>query len=192
MSQPTNERSGKAEPSPWAVRFAPLIPPGGTVLDLACGNGRHVRFLIDRGHPVVALDRDLSKLGALKDAAGVEAIETDLEDGNPWPLAGRKFSGIIVANYLHRPLFPAIVAAVAAGGVLIYETFALGNERFGKPSSPGFLLRPGELLDAARGDLRVVAYEDGIVATPRRAAIQRLCAVRPAGAGEPPALPAPI
>jgi SAM-dependent methyltransferase len=178
-------------PSPWVARFAALIPPGGTVLDLACGGGRHVRFLTDRGHPVIALDRDISKLGALKDAAGVEALEADLENGGPWPLAGRRFAGVVVANYLHRPLFPAIVAAVAAGGVLIYETFAAGNERFGRPSSPDFLLRPGELLDAVRGTLRVVAYEDGIVDTPRRAAIQRVCAIRPSRPDEPPILPAP-
>ena len=155
-----------------------MITAGGTVLDLACGSGRHVRLLRERGHPVVALDRDLSTLGDLPDDPDVEPIECDLEDGSPWPLAGRTFAGIVVTNYLHRPLFPAIVAAVAGGGVLIYETFAAGNERFGKPSNPDFLLSPGELLDAVHDELRVVAYEDGIVETPRPAAIQRICAVR--------------
>ncbi len=187
--QPSHETSGSTVPSPWVERFAALIPPGGTVLDLACGSGRHTRFLRSRGHPVVALDRDISRLDDLHDAAGVEAIEADLEDGAPWPLGDRQLAGIVVTNYLHRPLFPAIVRAVAPGGVLIYETFAIGNERFGKPSNPDFLLRPGELIDAVRGMLRVIAYEDGIVQTPRPAAIQRLCAIRPADPSEPPPLP---
>jgi len=172
--------------SPWVVRFAALIPAGGTVLDLACGSGRHVRFLRARGHKVVALDRDLSRLGGLKDEDGVEPVEADLEDGSPWPLPARRFAGIVVTNYLHRPLFPVLADSLAEGGVLIYETFAAGNERFGRPSNPDFLLRPGELLAAVRGKLRVVAYEDGIVRLPRPAAIQRICAVR---AEAPPALP---
>jgi SAM-dependent methyltransferase len=176
--QPIHERSDSDAPSPWVTRFAPQIAPGGTVLDLACGSGRHVRFLRGRGHPVAALDRDLSKFGDLADDPDVEPMEYDLEDGSPWPLAGREFAGIVVTNYLYRPLFPALVAAVADGGVLIYETFAVGNERFGRPSNPDFLLRPGELLDAVKNELRVVAYEDGIVDVPRSAAIQRIFAIR--------------
>ena len=145
------------------------------MLDLACGEGRHVRFFRRLGHPVVALDRDLSRLVPDKD---IERIEADLEDGSPFPLAGRTFAGVVVTNYLWRPLLPAIVAAVASGGALLYETFALGNERFGKPSNPDYLLRPGELLDAVRGELRVVAYEDLIESAPKPAARQRIAARR--------------
>lgn len=162
-------------PSPWIERFAWLVPAGGTVLDLACGAGRHVRLFRRLGHPVVALDRDLSRLAP---DAGVERIDTDLEDGSPFALAGRSFAGVVVANYLWRPLLPAIVAAVAPGGALLYETFALGNERFGRPSNPDFLLRPGELLDAVRGSLRAIAYEDVIENAPQPAARQRIAARR--------------
>jgi SAM-dependent methyltransferase len=175
-------------PSPWVVRFAPLIAPGGVVLDLACGDGRHTRYLLSRGHPVLALDSDVSRLADLRVEPGLEAIEADLEDGSPWPLAGRRFAGIVVTSYLHRPLLPAIVAAVAEGGVLIFETFAVGNERFGRPSNPAFLLRPGELLDAVGGALRVVAYEDGMIEAPRPAVIQRICAIRQADGADPPCL----
>ena len=168
-------------PSAWVERFAGLVPEGGGVLDLACGSGRHTRLFLERGHPVVALDRDLSSLGDLAGAPNLEAIEADLEGGSPFPLAGRQFAGIVVTNYLFRPLFPALIAALAPGGILIYETFAQGNERFGKPRNPDHLLRPGELLVALQGHLRVIAYEDLIVETPRPAAVQRICALREDG-----------
>lgn len=161
-------------PSPWVSRFAALVEPGGSVLDLACGSGRHARLFLERGHTVTALDRDLSGFNAT--AAGLERIEADLEDGSPWPLLGRRFAGVIVTNYLFRPLLPRIVESVAAGGILIYETFALGNEAFGRPKNPDFLLEPEELIRAVEGELTVIAYEHGI--TDRPAAIQRLCAGR--------------
>ncbi len=164
-------------PSPWVTRFATLIPAGGVVLDVAAGNGRHSNWLRARGHPIVAIDRDIAGLADLKGQNGVEIIEADLETGAPFPLAGRSFAGVIVTNYLHRPIVSALVAAVAPGGVLIYETFARGNERFGKPSNPDFLLQPGELLEAVRGKMRVVAYEDLEVATPKPAMIQRIAAI---------------
>lgn len=164
------------EPSPWIVRFAGLIPPGGSVLDVACGGGRHTRLLLARGHSVTAVDRDVSALADLPARPDLQRLETDLEDGRPFPLAGRQFAGIVVTNYLHRPLFPALVAALAPSGVLLMETFAQGNERFGRPSNPDHLLRPGELLEAVRGTLRVLAYEDMVVDRPRPAAVQRLCA----------------
>lgn len=164
-------------PSPWVTRFATLIPAGGTVLDVAAGSGRHARWLRTRGHPVVAIDRDITGLADLKGQNGVEIIAADLETGAPFPLAGRSFAGVIATNYLHRPILPALVAAVAPGGVLIYETFARGNEHFGKPSNPDFLLQPGELLEAVRGRLRVVAYEDLEVAAPKPAMIQHIAAI---------------
>ena len=166
------------QPSPWVARFAPLVSNKHPVLDLACGRGRHTQYMDNKGHKVVALDRNGGALKPLSNLPGVETIETDWENGEEWPLAGRKFAGIIVTNYLHRPLFPAIIEALAEDGVLIYETFALGNEAFGKPSNPDFLLRPGELLEIIQGSLRVVCFEEGEVDLPRPAIIQRICAVK--------------
>lgn len=166
-------------PSSWVVRFAALVPVGGLVLDVAAGSGRHTRYFRARGHPVVALDRDVTGLADLAGDPAVEIVAADLETGTPWPLGPRRFASVVVTNYLHRPLFPDIVAAVANGGALIYETFAAGNERFGKPRNPDFLLRPGELLEIVRGRLRVVAYEDIEVDVPKRAMVQRIAAVAP-------------
>ncbi len=170
-----------SEPSAWVLRFAPYVPAGGPVLDLACGAGRHARLFLERGHPVTAVDRDLSGIADMIGRPGLEALEVDLEDGRPFPLAGRRFAGVVVTNYLYRPLFPALIAAVAPGGALIYETFAKGNEGFGRPRRPEHLMNPGELLEAVRGRLRVIAFEDLIVKAPRPAAIQRICAVNETG-----------
>ncbi|HYM30931.1 MAG TPA: class I SAM-dependent methyltransferase [Candidatus Cybelea sp.] len=164
-------------PSLWVVRWAHLVPPGGAVLDVAAGGGRHTRYFAGLGHPVLAIDRDVAALD--RDLAGVAALEADLEDGSPWPLPGRTFAAVIVTNYLWRPILPFVVASVAPGGALIYETFARGNERFGKPSNPAFLLEPGELLEAVRGQLTVRAYEHGEDDVPKRAMRQRIAAVRP-------------
>jgi len=147
------------------------------VLDVACGSGRHAAWLAKMGFAIDAVDRDPALFPA--PPAGVRLLAADLEAG-PWPYPNRRFDAVIVANYLHRPLLPVIVGSLDPGGVLVYETFAQGNERFGKPSNPAFLLRPGELLEAVRGRLRVVAYEDLVVDSPRPAAIQRLCARREA------------
>jgi SAM-dependent methyltransferase len=165
-------------PSPWVVRFAPLLTPGVTVLDLACGRGRHVRLLLERGHKVVALDRDAEALAGLGTPPSLEVVAADLEDGSPWPLGARRFGGIVVTNYLHRPLFPALVAALAPGGLLIYETFARGNERFGRPRNPDHLLNQSELLEVVRPDCTVLAYEALEVGEPAPAVIQRVCARR--------------
>jgi len=167
-------------PSDWVRRFSGLIPQGGFVLDLACGAGRHARFLAGLGHAVAAVDRDAAMLVGLAGLAGATTLQADLE-GGPWPYPGRRFAGIVVTNYLHRPLFPALADALAGGGVLIYETFMLGNERFGRPSNPDFLLRPNELLEAFGDGLTVVAFEQGEVAQPKPAVVQRLCAVRGPG-----------
>jgi SAM-dependent methyltransferase len=165
------------QPSPWVARFAALVPAGGRVLDLACGGGRHARLFLAAGRQVTCLDRDVAAVADLADRA--EIVAADLEDGRPWPWPGRLFDGVVVTNYLFRPLMPAIVAAVAPGGVLLYETFALGNERFGRPRNPDFLLRPGELLEAVTGRLQVVAYEAGL--EDRHGGtrvVQRICAIR--------------
>jgi SAM-dependent methyltransferase len=172
----------------WVVRFAPLVRAGGRVLDLACGSGRHTRLFHGLGHPVTAVDRDGTALAALA-ADGIETVAADLEDGSPWPLAAQRFAGIVVVNYLHRPLLRAILDTLECGGVLIYRTFATGNERFGRPSNPAFLLRPGELLDAVAGRLTVIAYEHGTVEEPRPAVVQRLCAVNDPPAAPPRVLP---
>lgn len=174
MTQPTaiTDHDSQDAPSPWVTRFAPLIAPGGAVLDVAAGSGRHTRFMVERGHPVTAVDRDTA---ALAHEPGVTIVQADLEDGSPWPLAGRTFAGIVVTNYLHRPLFPRLLESLLPGGVLLYETFARGNEQFGRPRNPDFLLKPGELLEAFAA-LTVVAYEHGRVESPRPKVVQRICA----------------
>lgn len=164
--------------SPWVQRFAPLIP-GGEVLDLACGSGRHARHLQALGHAVVAVDRDPGALAAAA-GPGIVTSEIDLEEeGAAWPFGPQRFAGIVVTNYLHRPLLAGMVGSLAANGVLVYETFADGNAAFGKPSNPDFLLKAGELLDLAKQHgLRVIAFEDGIVNQPKQAMVQRICAVK--------------
>lgn len=158
-------------PSDWVVRWAALIERG-PVLDVASGAGRHARFFAERGLEVVAVDREAQAF-----SGKIQFLKADLEDGSPWPFAGQRFAGIVVANYLYRPLFPALVESLASGGVLIYETFMAGNERYGKPSNPNFLLRPGELLEAFAA-LSVAAFEQGTLERPKKAVVQRICAVR--------------
>lgn len=166
--------------SEWVVRFAPLVRPSGSVLDVACGNGRHTRFFLARGHEVVAVDIDLSKVSDLGTSARLKLVEADIEH-DPWPLSGARFDAVVVTNYLHRPLLDRFVKALAPAGLLIYETFARGNERWGRPSNPDFLLRPGELLEVVQGRLRVIAYEDVTLTEPSPAAVQRICAIAPPG-----------
>lgn len=170
---------GSGEASAWVQRWSHLVPPGATVLDVACGAGRHMRWFAARGHATTGVDRSADALAAAGPAG--EVVLADIENG-PWPFEGRSFGAVVVTHYLWRALMPAIVAAVAPGGVLLYETFGAGNETVGKPSRPDFLLRPGELLDSCDG-LRVVAYEDGFMDGPARF-IQRIAAVR-----EQPGLP---
>jgi SAM-dependent methyltransferase len=156
-------------PSPWVVRWGPLIDHGD-VLDVACGGGRHSKWFVERGIAVVAVDRVPQSI------PGVRFVQADLETAQGWPFRANRFAGIVVTNYLHRPLFADLRASLAPDGVLIYETFMLGNERYGRPSNPSFLLRPGELL-AAFADLRVLAFEQGRIESPKTAVIQRLCAI---------------
>ena len=176
--RPAASGHASLSPSSWVSRFAPLVSGNGAVLDLAAGSGRHAALFLRRGHKVVAVDRDTAALAGLA-SPDLEIVTADLENGSPWPLPGRRFAGVVVTNYLHRPLFPILMASLEPGGLLIYETFALGNERFGKPSNPDFLLRPGELLEVARGRLRVLAYEDLEVSEPKPAMVQRIAARHP-------------
>lgn len=167
--------------SPWVLRWAHLIRSGGSALDVACGRGRHSHWLATQGFAVTALDRDADALAAVRAQWPTAAtppsqlLQADLE-AQAWPLPDQTFDAVIVTNYLWRPLWPALLAALAPGGVYIHETFAHGNASVGKPSRADFLLQPGELLHACRG-LNVVAYENGFCTGPDRY-IQRIVAVR--------------
>ena len=170
-----------AMPEPWVLRATPLIPAGGRVVDLACGTGRHGRWFLVNDHPVTFVDRETSAVEDLVGRAGARVVAADMEAPAfdlTSALGPSGYAGVVVVNYLWRPLLAAIVAAVARGGVLIYQTFARGNERFGKPSNPAYLLEPGELLEAVRGHLQVLAYEYGEGLTSRPSVIQRLVARR--------------
>ena len=168
----------RGAPSSWITQFAGDIEPGGPVLDLACGSGRHSIYLLRRGHPVTAADIDVAPLADIEGEAGLEIVAADLE-ADAWPFLGRRFAAVVVTNYLHRPLFPHILAALAPGGLLLYETFAAGNEQFGRPRNPAYLLKRGELLSGIFAGLTVLAYEDLTVEEPRPAAVQRICARKP-------------
>ena len=191
----TNTLHAGLQPSAWVRRFAHLIAPGGTVLDVACGRGRHLQFLVAQGFEVTGIDRDAAALAPLRECA--EIVVADLE-GAAWPLPGRHFDAVIVTHYLWRPLWPALLGALDEGGVFVHETFAHGQQNIGKPSNPDFLLQPGELLRTCAG-LHVVAYEDGFEGPQASATaagqpgtehgryVQRIVAIRQAPfAGEPP------
>tara|TARA_R110002110_G_scaffold166690_3_gene367526 strand:+ start:1441 stop:1992 length:552 start_codon:yes stop_codon:yes gene_type:complete len=170
--------STDSQPSPWVTKHIRLVRQEGSILDLACGQGRHTRLAAGLGYAVHALDRNITAFAMLSDLKNVECLEHDLESEDMiWPFDDRKFDGIIVSNYLHRPLFPQILSSLADGGVLIYETFASGNEIYGKPSRPAFLLQESELLDLTNG-LTVIAFEQGRTSYPAPAVRQRICAVR--------------
>lgn len=163
-------------PSDWVVRWAHLVPPDSHVLDVACGSGRHVRWFAQRGCVVTGVDRDGASVAPLHEIADVTIA--DIENG-PWPFGARQFDVVIVTNYLWRPLLPTLIAAVAPHGLLLYETFAQGNEQFGRPSRADFLLKPGELLQSVDGQLEVLGFESGRLESPARV-VQRIAARRPA------------
>jgi SAM-dependent methyltransferase len=167
---------GNEAPSSWVRRWTHLVPPGGRVLDVACGHGRHLRWLAERGHPVTGVDRSPEAIAAVAPLG--RALLADIENG-PWPLGSETFDAVVVTNYLWRPLLAQLVASVAPGGVLLYETFASGHETVGRPARPDFLLQPGELLQACSDELRVVAFEEGFCSAPERF-VQRVAAVREA------------
>ena len=167
---------------PWVTRWSHLVKPQGTVLDVACGHGRHARWFHETGHAVTLVDRSQAAIDSITLPPGrCEKVVADIESG-PWPFAGRQFDAVVVTNYLWRPLMHALLACLAPGGVLVYETFTDGNGTVGKPSRPEFLLRTGELLALCR-DLRVVAFEDGFQnaspadGSPSPRFIQRIVAV---------------
>jgi SAM-dependent methyltransferase len=163
------------QPSGWITRFAHLVPRGARVLDVAAGRGRHARLFAARGAHVVAVDRDTDALAELRGVANTDVQVADIE-ARPWPFAGAAFDAIVVTNYLHRPLLPRIIDALATDGLLLYETFAVGHETLGRPTNPDFLLRENELLDVVRGRLAIVAFEQGRVDGERPAIVQRLAA----------------
>lgn len=184
MSAPLPPEHASTLASPWVLRFAPLVAAGARVLDLACGRGRHARLFAARGCAVLAADRDPGALASLAGIPGLATRCVDLEAGG-WPFAGERFDAVVVTNYLHRPILPAIVAAVADDGVLIYETFARGNEMYGRPANPDHLLVPGELLAAVAGLLDVVAFEQGAVTCGGRTAVVQRIAAAGARRGAP-------
>jgi SAM-dependent methyltransferase len=157
----------------WCARLA----PGSEVLDLACGSGRHARALAALGCRVDAVDTDAGLAAGLSAIDGVRFRALDLEHG-PWPLEGQQYDAVVVANYLYRPTLPLLAQALRDGGILVYETFAAGNERFGRPSNPDFLLAPFELAACFAPMLHVLAFEDGVRERPTPARVQRLCAIR--------------
>ena len=181
----------QSDASAWVQRWQTLVPTSAAVLDLACGRGRHTQLFAARGCTVTAVDRDADALSIVAQTATetgkgrVTTVQADLE-GAPWPFAPASFDAIIVTNYLHRPQFAELVRTLRPGGVLIYETFMLGNERYGRPSNPEFLLRPGELLQMMCPPLHPIAFEQGLMTQPKPAMVQRLCAAAVASSVEAP------
>ncbi len=174
----TSRHLGMVEPAAWFQRFRGLIKPEGNVLDVAAGGGRHVRYFVDGGYQVTAIDKNIAPLNTFAESHHAEIIEADLEIGDPWPLGQRTFDAVIVCNYLYRPLFSDLLDALAPGGVLLYETFAIGNEIYNRPRNPDHLLRNGELLTLVQDRLHVVAYQHGIVDTGECPGVkQMICAV---------------
>jgi len=165
----------ESDVSPWFQRFSHLLAPGGEVLDLAAGYGRHARWALSLGCCAVAVDIDVAALDDLRNRPDAEVLAADLEQGD-WPLGERRFDAVLISNYLHRPHFARLPGMLRAGGLLLIDTFGAGNQAFGRPRNPGFLLKPGELLSAFAGQLQVVAYEQGIEYLPRPAVRQRICA----------------
>ncbi len=176
MGEKQDRAHRASEPAPWVVRFLAPLEPGARVLDLACGGGRHLRGALARGHAVTGLDRDLSGVKDLEGADNVRLIEADLEQPGAFPLRGEVFDAVIVTNYLWRPILGDIAACVGARGLLVYETFARGNERCGKPKNPDYLLEPNELLEAFAPHLAVIAFEHGLAERPHPRLVQRLAA----------------
>jgi len=181
-------KHGPSEASAWVRRFLPGIKNKGSILDVACGAGRHLRLALELGYSVTGIDKDLTQLDDIATRSDVGLIEADLETGRTFPLKDMGYDGVIVSNYLWRPILSDIIGCVADDGVLIYETFAAGHERHGKPCNPDFLLNGNELLEAVIPHLRVVAFEHGLREGAYPKNVQRIAACGPAHpwAGEAP------
>ena len=179
MSADASDHRPTGAPSPWILCFAGRVPAGGAVVDIACGGGRHGRLFLEHGHPVTFVDIDVSGVADLRGTPGVEIVEADLEGSAAWRLGGRRFDGVVATSYLWRPILTSIIGLAGPGGLLLYETFARGNEAYGRPRNPDFLLEPGELFEAVRGRLEVIAYEQRVVDLPKPAVIQHIAARRP-------------
>ena len=168
---------GLHTPSQWVVEGLKRIKAPSeharSALDLACGSGRHALYLADQGYEVTAVDKNPP--ANLGNVSQVNCVQMDLE-ADSWPLAGKVFDVVVVTNYLFRPYFEELLACLKPGGALIYETFMLGNEAYGRPRNPDFLLQPGELLARCQG-LSVLAFEQGLQAGDSPAMIQRIVAV---------------
>ena len=169
-------KHGLHETSTWVRRFLPGVAKGGSILDVACGAGRHMRLALELGYTVTGIDKDLSQVEDLAARKDVGLIEADLESGRAFPLKDMAYDGVIVTNYLWRPILADIIGCVADDGVLIYETFAAGHERHGKPCNPDFLLANNELLEAVLPRLCVVAYEHGLRGGKHPKIVQRIAA----------------
>jgi SAM-dependent methyltransferase len=179
MSNDSARNHGPSKPSQWIRRFLSGVKEGGDILDVACGAGRHLRLALELGHSVTGIDRDLSRVEDIAGRKDVGLIEADLEAGRAFPLKDMRYDGVLVTNYLWRPILSDIIGCVAEDGVLIYETFALGHERHGKPSSPDFLLKNNELLEAVLPRLTIVAYEHGLRGGDYSKIVQRIAACGP-------------
>lgn len=171
-----DEKINPKPPSPWVVRYAERVPEG-PVLDLACGGGRNGRYFLSAGRRVTFLDRDVSGLADLSANKSAAIMAYDLESGLPWPFSEAQFSGIIVVNYLYRPLLRHLSHSLSTGGLLIYQTFAQGNEKYGRPRNPEFLLAPDELLNTFGATMEVIDFQQGFMPEPDRI-VQSLCAVK--------------
>jgi len=173
-----NTETGTGKPDPWVQRYAELVPRG-PVLDLACGKGRHGRYFLEQGYPVTFVDKDISGISGLfsYNNANAQLIKHDLESNSPWPFQPDQFSGIVVTNYLYRPLFPNLATAIKPGGIIIYKTFATGNEQFGKPKNPDFLLKEHELRTAFNKQFQEIAFFQGREINPDRIT-QAICVQR--------------
>lgn len=165
-------------PSAWLLSNAHHIMPAGSVLDVAAGYGRNARWLAAQGYQVTAVDKDAAALDSVNGLTNISTHLADIE-ANAWPYTGQTFDAIVVCRYLHRPLFPKLVQSLAPGGVLIYETFMQGQEAYGRPQNPDFLLASNELIQAFEPELKVLAFEQGLLQQSPPAMLQRICAVKP-------------
>ena len=165
------------KPNKWVECYSSLIPSGGSVLDLACGSGRHTGMLLNKGYQVTAVDIDTTLIKQNFSNKNLNIVKCDLESLSFWPFEKNSFLGIIVVNYLHRPLFSKIIESLREEGVLVYQTFADGHSRYGKPKNPDYLLKRGE-LKTVFDSMKIISYQHGYLSYPSQSIIQRICCVK--------------